>query len=177
MRALTVAVIARQPAALGDCLAALERAGAGTPRIEHVGPDGPAMARNRALAACEAEVLALVEDDVLVEPGWFEALTAAWEGAEGRLACVGGPLRASFAAGRPAWLSDDLVDTFATLDMGERTALVDARRGTFHGGNVSFRADALRGVGGFWPARGHRDGRDWFSEEHEAQRELARAGW
>jgi peptidoglycan/xylan/chitin deacetylase (PgdA/CDA1 family) len=48
---------------------------------------------------------------------------------------------------------------------------------TFHGGNVAFRASALRGVGGFWPARGHRFARDWFSEEHEAQRELARAGW
>ena len=48
---------------------------------------------------------------------------------------------------------------------------------TFHGGNVAFRAPALRGVGGFWPARGHRFGRDWFSEEHFAQRELMEAGW
>jgi peptidoglycan/xylan/chitin deacetylase (PgdA/CDA1 family) len=48
---------------------------------------------------------------------------------------------------------------------------------TFHAGNVAFRAAALRGVGGFWPARGHEHGRDWFSEEHEAQRELFRAGW
>jgi peptidoglycan/xylan/chitin deacetylase (PgdA/CDA1 family) len=135
------------------------------------------MARNRALAACESEVLALVEDDVLVEPGWFRALTAAWEAADERLACVGGPLQARFPAGRPVWLSDDLLDAFATLDLGHQTALVDARRGTFHGGNISFRASALRGVSGFWPARGHRDGRDWFSEEHEAQRELARAGW
>src|SRR4051794_10598161 len=53
----------------------------------------------------------------------------------------------------------------------------DAAAQTFHGGNVAFRAPALRGVGGFWPARGHRFARDWFSEEHEAQRELARAGW
>jgi peptidoglycan/xylan/chitin deacetylase (PgdA/CDA1 family) len=53
----------------------------------------------------------------------------------------------------------------------------DAQADTFHGGNVAIRAPALRGVGGFWPARGHRFARDWFSEEHEAQRELARAGW
>jgi peptidoglycan/xylan/chitin deacetylase (PgdA/CDA1 family) len=177
LRSLAVAVIARESADVGQCLAALGRAGADTPRVERIGPDGPAMARNRALSACEAEVLALVEDDVLVDPGWLEALTTTWEAAEPRLACLGGPLRASFAAGRPAWLSDDLVDAFATLDFGDRTALVDARRGTFHGGNVSFRANALRGVGGLWPARGHPDGRDWFSEEHEAQRELARAGW
>jgi peptidoglycan/xylan/chitin deacetylase (PgdA/CDA1 family) len=48
---------------------------------------------------------------------------------------------------------------------------------TFQAGNVAFRAAALRGVGGFWPARGHEHGRDWFSDEHEAQRELLRAGW
>jgi peptidoglycan/xylan/chitin deacetylase (PgdA/CDA1 family) len=177
LKALAVAVIARPEAELEECLGALERADAGGPWVERIGPDGPAMARNRALAACESEVLALVEDDVLVQPGWFRALTAAWEAADGRLACVGGPLHARFTAGRPLWLSDDLLDAFATLDLGHQTRLVDARRGTFHGGNISFLASALRGVGGFWPARGHRDGRDWFSEEHEAQRELARAGW
>ena len=47
---------------------------------------------------------------------------------------------------------------------------------TLHGGNVSFRADALRGAGGFWPARGHADGRDWFSDEHHAQHALGGAG-
>jgi peptidoglycan/xylan/chitin deacetylase (PgdA/CDA1 family) len=43
---------------------------------------------------------------------------------------------------------------------------------------VSFRTAALRGAGGFWPARGHLWlGRDWFADEHETQRELGRAGW
>jgi peptidoglycan/xylan/chitin deacetylase (PgdA/CDA1 family) len=135
------------------------------------------MARNRALAACDMEVLALVEDDVAVDPGWLEALATAWASADERLACVGGPLRAAFPAGRPGWLSDDLLDAFATLDLGDEPAAVDARERTFHGGNVSFRASALRAIGGLWPARGHPEGRDWFSEEHEAQRELARAGW
>jgi peptidoglycan/xylan/chitin deacetylase (PgdA/CDA1 family) len=172
-----VAVIAFPAADLGACLAALERAGVGDPAIERIGSDGPAMARNRALAGCDAEVLALVEDDVVVVPGWVEALAAAWSAGNDALACVGGPLRASFPRGRPDWLSDDLLDVFATLDLGDEPVAVDARERTFHGGNVSFRTSALRAVGGFWPARGHSDGRDWFSEEHEAQRELARAGW
>jgi peptidoglycan/xylan/chitin deacetylase (PgdA/CDA1 family) len=172
-----VAVIARPAADLGACLAALERAGVRKPAIVRIGADGPAMARNRALAGCEAEVLALVEDDVAVEPGWFEALVATWTSADEALACLGGPLRAVFDRGRPGWLSDDLLDAFATLDLGDEAAVVDGHERTFHGGNVSFRASALRAVGGFWPARGHPDGRDWFSDEHEAQRELARAGW
>jgi peptidoglycan/xylan/chitin deacetylase (PgdA/CDA1 family) len=172
-----VAVIARPAADLGACLAALERAGVEAPAIQRIGPDGPAMARNRALAACDAEVLALVEDDVAVGTGWLEALATAWAAGDDALACVGGPLRASFPEGHPKWLSEDLLDAFATLDFGDEPAEVDARERTFHGGNVSFRTSALRAVGGFWPARGHPDGRDWFSEEHEAQRELARAGW
>jgi peptidoglycan/xylan/chitin deacetylase (PgdA/CDA1 family) len=174
---LAVAVIARPAAELDGCRSALERAGVDDPAVVHVGPDGAAMARNRALAACDADVLALVEDDVAVEAGWYDALSAVWANADARLACAAGPLRASFPRGRPGWLSDDLLDAFATLDLGDEPALVDAAERTFHGGNVSLRAAALRAVGGFWPARGHSDGRDWFSEEHEAQRELARAGW
>jgi peptidoglycan/xylan/chitin deacetylase (PgdA/CDA1 family) len=172
-----VAVIGRPTADLGACLAALEREGVRRPAIHRIGPHGPAMARNRALAACDAEVLAFVEDDVVVDAGWLEALATAWSAGGDALGCVGGPLRAGFPNGRPGWLSDDLLDAFATLDLGVEPIAVDAHERTFHGGNVSFRTSALRAVGGFWPARGHSDGRDWFSEEHEAQRELARAGW
>jgi peptidoglycan/xylan/chitin deacetylase (PgdA/CDA1 family) len=177
VRAPAVTVIARPAAELDACLAALEGAGVDDPPIVRVGPDGAAMARNRALAACGAEVLALVEDDVAVEAGWYDVLSVFWANADARIACAGGPLRASFPCGRPGWLSEDLLDAFATLDLGDHSSPVDAAERTFHGGNVSFRAAAIRAVGGFWPARGHRDGRDWFSEEHEAQRELARAGW
>jgi peptidoglycan/xylan/chitin deacetylase (PgdA/CDA1 family) len=72
-------------------------------------------------------------------------------------------------------VDDDVAVVSGPLSGGFATH--DASAETFHGGNVAFRAPALRGVGGFWPARGHRFARDWFSEEHEAQRELARAGW
>ena len=79
----------------------------------------------------------------------------------------------------PGWLVPEVDDGIAVVSgplRGEFGAH-GAGAETFHGGNVAFRAPALRGVGGFWPARGHHSARDWFSEEHEAQRELARAGW
>jgi peptidoglycan/xylan/chitin deacetylase (PgdA/CDA1 family) len=76
----------------------------------------------------------------------------------------------------PGWAVPQVDDDVAVVS-GPLRGAHDARAATFHGGNVAFRAPALRGVGGFWPARGHRFARDWFSEEHEAQRELARAGW
>jgi peptidoglycan/xylan/chitin deacetylase (PgdA/CDA1 family) len=77
------------------------------------------------------------------------------------------------------WRVPEVDDDVAIVSgpLGGDFAAHDAGAETFHAGNVAFRAPALRGVGGFWPARGHRFGRDWFSEEHEAQRELQRAGW
>jgi peptidoglycan/xylan/chitin deacetylase (PgdA/CDA1 family) len=79
----------------------------------------------------------------------------------------------------PGWTVPEVEDDVAVVSgplRGEFGAH-GAGAETFHGGNVAFRAPALRGVGGFWPARGHHYARDWFAEEHEAQRELARAGW
>jgi peptidoglycan/xylan/chitin deacetylase (PgdA/CDA1 family) len=112
------------------------------------------VARNAALEACDQEWIAYVDGDVVVSEGW------AVPDVDDDVAVVSGPLTGDFATHG------------ATLGSDPNVALP-----TFHGGNVAFRAPALRGVGGFWPARGHRFARDWFSEEHEAQRELHRAGW
>jgi peptidoglycan/xylan/chitin deacetylase (PgdA/CDA1 family) len=138
---------------------------------------GLAQARNRALACCDADVVAFLDGDVAVGGGWMTALTAAWTQADDALGCLGGPIRPRFGAGRPGWLGDGLLAGLALLDYGDRALELDARKRTLHAGNASFRATALRGVGGFWPARGHPDGRDWFAEEHHAQRELGSVGW
>lgn len=132
------------------------------------GPDGPAVARNDALAACDGDVLVLLEPDVEPTAGWRDALQAAWDAAPERVAVIAGPLRARVVGSRPAWLNDAALGAFG---------LHDEAADTWHGGNVSFRADALRGVGGFWPARGWPGQHDWFGDEHHAQRELRAAGW
>ena len=116
-----------------------------------VGPTGPPRRATPRWRAAARPVLALVEDDVAVGAG----LAA-------RRGTAPGPTRAppSRAA---RWTAPVL--------------RVEGPSPTYPGGNVAFRAAALRGAGGFWPARGDPDQRDWFSEEHEAQRELARIGW
>lgn len=170
---------------LDAVLAALTAAGANPQLAIAPARQGSAAARNEALARCVGEVLALVDDDVEVSAGWLDALRDAWSGrGAGELGCVGGPLGAAFVGGRPAWLGDALLPALGVDDgpphadgVAGALAPVDPAERTFHGGNISFRAAALRGVGGFWPARGHPGLRDWFSEEHRAQHELARAGW
>jgi cellulose synthase/poly-beta-1,6-N-acetylglucosamine synthase-like glycosyltransferase len=176
---IQVAVIVRPGASVERCLAALQATGAPAPAVVPLKtPGGYAEARNSALAACTADVIALVEDDVTVEPDWLDALTAAWSHDSARdLAITGGPLRPAFPDGRPPWLGDGLLSVFALHELGSEERDVDPSQDTFHAGNVAFRAAALRGVGGFWPSRGHPDARDWFSEIHHAQRELAQAGW
>ena len=165
---LVVAVCAREGATtLAACEAALRAAGL-EPLVFTAGAGrGLADARNAALEAARgADVLALLEDDVEVAPGWGAALERAWRDAPADCAVVGGPLEARFAGPRPGWVTDAQLGVLGV-----------AAGATFHGANVSFRVDALLGVGGFWPARGRPELRDWFSEEHFAQHELARVGW
>jgi len=174
---ISVAIIVR-PAAPDPTIAtqALAAAGAPPPIVVRADPAlGLGMARNEALRRCATDVLALVEDDVAVSPGWWAALHDAWSSPEaGEAGFAGGPILARVTGDRPAWLTEDLLAAFA---LDDRTG-DDAR--TFHGGNVSFRTAALRAGGGFWPARGATGdavARDWFSDEHLAQRALLDAGW
>lgn len=146
-------------------------------RVLHPGAPGLAAARNAALAASDADVLALVEADVVVAAGWLAALRAAWDAAHEHVAAIGGPIELELPGAPPRWFGEALHASFATLDYGSEPLVLDPARRTMHGGNLSLRCAPLRAVGGFRPAVGHRDGRDWLSEEHHAQRELADAGW
>jgi peptidoglycan/xylan/chitin deacetylase (PgdA/CDA1 family) len=184
-RAMIEVWVCARPGArhLDAALASVRAAGAAPHVVTAAHGMGPAIARNDALAHCQSAVLALIDDDVEVSADWLDALRAVWSAPEAdELGCAGGPLHARFSGARPAWLGDALLQTLG-VDPGPPNVgsaapvLVDAAERTFSGGNVSFRAAALRGVGGFWPARGAPGLRDWFGEEHRAQHDLAAAGW
>src|SRR3954468_1182975 len=55
-------------------------------------------ARNSALAACTTDVIAYVDDDVVVGEHWWERLRAAWDGAPADVGAVGGPIAGARAA-------------------------------------------------------------------------------
>ena len=170
-----VVVVASGPEAPASLEGVVAAAGAALVREQR---EGLSRARNRALADCaDEDVVAFVDDDVVVSPGWLAAVDAAWETAGDEVACVGGPIRLRFAAEEPAWLSGPLLPVLCHLDYGSSEQDIDPTVRTVYGGNVSFRCGPLRAVGGFDPGFGHRGPRAWFSEEDEAQRALARAGW
>ena len=140
---------------------------------------GLSRARNRALDWCsEDDVLAFVDDDAVVDSGWFAGLSRAWEEADAELACIGGPIRPRWpAGGPPAWVSEPILPTLTLLDLGPEPRDLDPLVTTVFGANISFRVSALRRIGGFDPAFGHSRDRIFFSEEDEAQRALARLGY
>jgi hypothetical protein len=142
-------------------------------------PLGLSAARNRALGeADEADVIAFLDDDAVPEPGWLSALTGRWRAAGPEVACIGGAILPSFEASPPAWLTDRLYPTFSLLDLGEGVVELDPLNDRdAWGANVSFRAAAVREVGGFDPQRGPWSGVPLFGDESAVQRRLAQRGY
>src|SRR4051812_15143497 len=81
-----------------------------------------AIARNTALAGCDSDVLAYVDDDVVVGEGWWERLHAAWAEAGDDVGALGGPIDGARAA----------------VDYGSEALDLDASRQTLYAGNLSF---------------------------------------
>jgi glucosyl-dolichyl phosphate glucuronosyltransferase len=192
----------RAPEAVAEALVALDEQAPGIPRAlvtsglseaaveahRAAAPDwavlaeprpGLSRARNRALAwAEEGDVLAFVDDDAVVDPGWGAVLARHWDEAPASVACIGGPLRPRFDTSPPDWISDQILPALTLLDRGPAVLDLDpAREEAVYGANISFRAGLLRRAGGFDPAWGHSGDRTYFAEEDEAQRALARLGY
>jgi glycosyltransferase involved in cell wall biosynthesis len=140
---------------------------------------GLSHARNRALRwaeETEVEVLAFVDDDAIVEPGWYEALGRRWDEAPADVACIGGPIRPRFTIDPPPWYSDAIKHVLTLLDRGTEVRDLDPDREAVYGANISFRVAPLVEAGGFDPALGHSGRRVFFGEEDAAQRALVRLG-
>jgi GT2 family glycosyltransferase len=188
----------RSPRAIADCLAALEaQAGADSVALVTSGlrePEvaahraafagtvlsepqpGLSRARNRALEWTDAGVLAFVDDDAVVEDGWWDALRRRWYEAPDDVACIGGPIRPLYSTEPPRWFSDGIAHTLTLLDRGSEVRDLDPDEEAVYGANVSFRVAPLRELGGFDPGLGHSGSQIFFAEEDEVQRALVRRG-
>ena len=140
---------------------------------------GLSHARNRALFwAPDGAALAFVDDDAVVDPGWYAALSRAWDEAAADVACIGGPIRPRWPeGGPPEWISPPILPALTLLDLGPGEVELDPSETTVYGANISFRVGPLREARGFDPAYGHSGTRVFFSEEDQAQRALAGMGY
>jgi glycosyltransferase involved in cell wall biosynthesis len=141
---------------------------------------GLSFARNRALAwarELDARAIAYVDDDAVVDRGWWDALVVRWAGAADSVGAIGGPIRPRWPGPPPAWISSPILPALTLLDLGDEEQELDPAVTTVFGANISFAVEPLREAGGFDPAFGHSGRRIFFSEEDQAQRALAARGY
>src|SRR3954468_18428790 len=148
----------REPAAVAEALAALQRevpedrlalvlsggrgGGYEAPLVLSEPLPGLSRARNRALEwAGGSDALAFVDDDAVVEPGWYEGLLRRWAEAPPEAPCIGGPIRPRYAVPPPAWFSDGIAHVLTLLDRGPSVRDLDPSVEAVYGANISFRAE------------------------------------
>ena len=110
---------------------------------------GLGRARNAGLTVVDEEVVAFTDDDCLVDPGWLEAVAAAFSDPS-TPSFVTGQVRADSEVRRRAWLGVSLA-----TDPDRRVLAPGGDPRTFgHGANMAWRRDALDRIGGFDDAMG-----------------------
>jgi len=145
-------------------------------RVEVLGAHrGINAARNAATRAAAGDLLAFLDDDVAVWPGWHDALARA-AGEHPESGCLGGPIRPVLDGPAPRGCGRPQDAPVTALDLGPRD-----REALFAwGANFAVRRSALEQVGGFDETIADcGDEEDWQRRLHAAGgtvRYVARAG-
>ena len=83
-----------------DAIVAAHAHGPVPVRTVRASPPNISVARNAGIAGSTAPLVAFLDDDVVIEPGWLDAMAGALaQGADGAM----GPLRPVFEGGAPHW--------------------------------------------------------------------------
>jgi GT2 family glycosyltransferase len=125
----------------GATAAVAERAGVAFRRHER--SRGPNAARNTGIEAASAPLIALIDDDVRVPPGWVAALVAGAQRHEWAEA-LGGPIRASLEGPAPRSCGRESAP-ITTLDLGP----ADREAEYVWSANMAVRRSAIERIGGF----------------------------
>jgi glycosyltransferase involved in cell wall biosynthesis len=115
-------------------------------RVERQPSLGLNAARNRGAQAARGEVIAFLDDDTLVSPGWARALLHAFE--RHPCAAVGGRIRLALEAQAPPWL-DACACYLAEYDLGEAPRWLSAEDPVPVGANCAIRRSDFESSGGF----------------------------
>lgn len=103
-------------------------------------------ARNRAVHESQRDLLALVDDDVWVEPAWAKALVEGF--ADQRVSLIGGKVELWWKdVDRPDWFTPHLDRLLTCIDHGSEFAELNSL--SIAGANFAFRREVYDAVGGF----------------------------
>jgi glycosyltransferase involved in cell wall biosynthesis len=116
------------------------------------GTQGRSAALNAGVAATEAPVVVMTDDDVLVADGWLDAASGPLLDPASGVDYTGGPVSPIWERPRPSWLSGvkgDLWGTIAILNYGPVPFIFEERRRVPLGANMAVRRSLLERIGGF----------------------------
>jgi glycosyltransferase involved in cell wall biosynthesis len=138
-------------------------AAAGVRSIRHDAPRGPNAGRNEGIAAAESDLIALVDDDTWIPPGWLRAMVEGAERHPGADA-YGGPIRARLEGPAPRACGREQ-PPITSLDLGPD----DREAELVWSANMALRREAFERVGPFderFTTGG--DEEDWIRRLHAA---------
>jgi glycosyltransferase involved in cell wall biosynthesis len=116
-------------------------------RLLHEMTAGQSYARNLAVREARGEYLLWTDDDVIVDPGWLEALLAPL--VTGIASWSFGRSQPSWPDKPPSWYSDRFRGHFAVLDYGPDSFRITDYMQHFYGLNFAGTVEAHRALGGF----------------------------
>ncbi len=106
---------------------------------------GHTRARNRAIAASEADLILWTDDDVVVSPAWLRAFVDAANESPA-ISFWGGRIDPYFPTGRPRWIAENweqVAGCFAARDLGNERCELTAERLPY-GANFAIRGEVQR---------------------------------
>jgi glycosyltransferase involved in cell wall biosynthesis len=126
--------------------------------VRHGERRGLNAARNTGLREASGDLVAFVDDDVFVPPGWLDALATGAE-RHPEAEAFGGPIRARFEGHAPRGCGRE-EPPITTLDLGAE----DVEADMVWGANFAVRRSAVERVGDFDESfdRGHGDEEEWL---------------
>jgi glycosyltransferase involved in cell wall biosynthesis len=145
-------------------------------RYRYVSEPGLSRARNAGVAAAAGDIVAFIDDDASPQPGWDERLRSAFA-EHPRAGCVGGACLARFAARRPRWLSERLLQLSSITRWGEHPCRPRSSAEWPFGANMAFRAEALAATGEFSVALGRVGSSLLSGEDSDMVQRVLASGW
>lgn len=128
---------------------------------------GLSNARNAGIAASDADIIAFIDDDALVEDGWVPAVLNAFSHDASVMIC-GGRTKPLYQVDKlPDWWSEDLTSHLSCIDWGDELRPLKPGEWVV-GANVAYRADVFRRYGAFNPSLGRQGNMGLLSNEETA---------